>query len=233
MFKTLLSLVSPSLLTLPLPPLPPLLSPPSNSLPSRFYLFPLTLPSILSNAPTPPLSHLYLFSHPFHIYFLTHTFSHSLIFSRMLSPLSPFYRFILPLPPLPSPASSSSLVRFLLFPRPLPPVSSYASSSSLLRFHLSSLPLPPLPSFASISYPASTSCLSGVIITDLQRRGGLDEEAYAKFLARSRETHALGRPGEPEEVAESIAFLASDATASFITGVSLPVDGGRHAMCPR
>lgn len=73
----------------------------------------------------------------------------------------------------------------------------------------------------------------GVIITDLQRRGGLDEEAYAKFLARSRETHALGRPGEPEEVAESIAFLASDATASFITGVSLPVDGGRHAMCPR
>merc|ERR1711872_233740 len=47
----------------------------------------------------------------------------------------------------------------------------------------------------------------GVIITELQKRGGLDEEAYSKFLARSRETHALGRPGEPEEVAESIAFL--------------------------
>jgi len=72
----------------------------------------------------------------------------------------------------------------------------------------------------------------GVIITDLQRRGGLDEETYAKFLERSRETHALGRPGEPEEVAESIAFLASDA-ASFTTGATLPVDGGRHAMCPR
>merc|ERR1711970_390121 len=72
----------------------------------------------------------------------------------------------------------------------------------------------------------------GVIITDLQRRGGLDEESYAKFLARSKETHALGRPGEPEEVAESIAFLAS-SSASFTTGVNLPVDGGRHAMCPR
>jgi len=72
----------------------------------------------------------------------------------------------------------------------------------------------------------------GVIITDLQRRGGLNEESYAKFLERSKETHALGRPGEAEEVAESIAFLASDA-ASFTTGVTLPVDGGRHAMCPR
>ena len=80
--------------------------------------------------------------------------------------------------------------------------------------------------------PSTFLQFAGVIITDLQRRGGLDEETYAKFLERSRETHALGRPGEPEEVAESIAFLASDA-ASFTTGATLPVDGGRHAMCPR
>lgn len=53
-----------------------------------------------------------------------------------------------------------------------------------------------------------------------------------QFLERSKTTHALGRPGEPEEVAAAIAFLASD-DASFITGVSLPIDGGRHAMCPR
>lgn len=72
----------------------------------------------------------------------------------------------------------------------------------------------------------------GVVITELQKRGGLNDEAYAKFLERSKETHALGRPGEPEEVAKAIAFLASD-DASFTTGMSLPVDGGRHAMCPR
>jgi len=72
----------------------------------------------------------------------------------------------------------------------------------------------------------------GVIITELQKRGGLDEERYAKFLEHSRTTHALGRPGEADEVAKAITFLASD-DASFSTGVSLPVDGGRHAMCPR
>ncbi|XP_041463603.1 3-oxoacyl-[acyl-carrier-protein] reductase FabG-like isoform X1 [Lytechinus variegatus] len=72
----------------------------------------------------------------------------------------------------------------------------------------------------------------GVTITELQKRGGLSDEAYANFLERSKMTHALGRPGEAGEIAESIAFLASDAS-SFITGATLPVDGGRHAMCPR
>ncbi|XP_062511380.1 uncharacterized protein LOC134187280 [Corticium candelabrum] len=72
----------------------------------------------------------------------------------------------------------------------------------------------------------------GVVVTSLQKRGGLSDEQYAKFLEHSTTTHALGRPGEPDEVAKTIAFLASD-DASFITGASLPVDGGRHAMCPR
>ncbi|KAI0217106.1 3-oxoacyl-[acyl-carrier-protein] reductase FabG [Lamellibrachia satsuma] len=52
------------------------------------------------------------------------------------------------------------------------------------------------------------------------------------FLEHSKTTHALGRPGNAEEVASTIAFLASNS-ASFITGVQIPVDGGRHAMCPR
>ncbi|XP_033627673.1 3-oxoacyl-[acyl-carrier-protein] reductase FabG-like [Asterias rubens] len=72
----------------------------------------------------------------------------------------------------------------------------------------------------------------GVIVTNLQKRGGLDDEAYAKLLERSKTTHALGRPGEPDEAANAIAFLASDAS-TFITGANLPVDGGRHAMSPR
>lgn len=72
----------------------------------------------------------------------------------------------------------------------------------------------------------------GVIRTNLQKRGGMDDAAYQKFLDRCKETHALGRFGEAEEVAKAIAFLASNES-SFTTGANLPVDGGRHALCPR
>lgn len=58
----------------------------------------------------------------------------------------------------------------------------------------------------------------------------MDEATYAKFLEHSKTTHALGRPGTVDELSDAIIFLASD-NASFITGASLPVDGGRHAMC--
>jgi len=72
----------------------------------------------------------------------------------------------------------------------------------------------------------------GVIITELQKRGGLADDAYADFVEHSKVTHPLGRPGKPEEVARAIAFLASD-DASFITGEHVHIDGGRHASCPR
>ncbi|XP_040576175.1 3-oxoacyl-[acyl-carrier-protein] reductase FabG isoform X1 [Lepeophtheirus salmonis] len=72
----------------------------------------------------------------------------------------------------------------------------------------------------------------GVILTDIHKRSGLTPEEYKQFLEKSKATHALGRTGSAEEVAQAIAFLAS-SNSSFCTGVLLPVDGGRHAMCPR
>jgi len=41
--------------------------------------------------------------------------------------------------------------------------------------------------------------------------------------------HPIGRLGEPEEVAKTVLFLASD-DASFISGVTLPIDGGYTAV---
>ena len=72
----------------------------------------------------------------------------------------------------------------------------------------------------------------GTIETNIHRRAGYTEEQYRLFLKHCKTTHALGRPGQSEEVANTIAFLASDL-ASFITGEIIHVDGGRHAMTPR
>lgn len=72
----------------------------------------------------------------------------------------------------------------------------------------------------------------GVVRTGLHRSGGMAEDAYAKFLERSTTTHPLGRVGTPEEVAELIAFLASDR-AGWITGECVAIDGGRAQTCAR
>ena len=50
-----------------------------------------------------------------------------------------------------------------------------------------------------------------------------DKEERLRYLVAK---HPIGRLGTPEEVAYPVLFLASDE-ASFITGVALPIDGGR------
>lgn len=72
----------------------------------------------------------------------------------------------------------------------------------------------------------------GVTVTNLHRRSGMDETQYAAFLERSKTTHPLGRPGKPGDIAGLILFLASDQ-ASWMTGETIPVDGGRHLTCAR
>jgi NAD(P)-dependent dehydrogenase (short-subunit alcohol dehydrogenase family) len=72
----------------------------------------------------------------------------------------------------------------------------------------------------------------GVVISNLHRRSGMNEESYAAFLERSKTTHPLGRAGNPEEIAELIVFLASER-AGWITGETISIDGGRHLTCAR
>jgi len=65
----------------------------------------------------------------------------------------------------------------------------------------------------------------GVVVTELHTVSQAVAD-YPAFLERSKSTHPLGRPGTPEEVATTVLFLLSEE-AGWITGATLPIDGGR------
>jgi NAD(P)-dependent dehydrogenase (short-subunit alcohol dehydrogenase family) len=66
----------------------------------------------------------------------------------------------------------------------------------------------------------------GTIATELAAKAVLtSEEAKARIMSRT----PLRRLGEPAEIADTVAFLSSDA-ASYITGEIMVVDGGRMAL---
>lgn len=72
----------------------------------------------------------------------------------------------------------------------------------------------------------------GVVVTNLHRRGGMNDEDYDRFLENSETTHPLGRVGKPEEIADLIYYLASEK-AAWITGATYAIDGGRAQTCAR
>ena len=79
---------------------------------------------------------------------------------------------------------------------------------------------------AAIEYGAkgirANAICPGIILTEIM--GAAGAEHFPELLEKA----ALGRPGQPPEVAEVAAFLASDK-ASFVSGAIIPVDGGWSA----
>ncbi|MDZ4370879.1 MAG: SDR family oxidoreductase [Phenylobacterium sp.] len=71
--------------------------------------------------------------------------------------------------------------------------------------------------------PVETDRIVTLMKTAAQRRFG-DESRYRELMA----TYPLGRPARPREIADLMAFLASDRSA-YTTGVVFTVDGGISA----
>jgi NAD(P)-dependent dehydrogenase (short-subunit alcohol dehydrogenase family) len=77
---------------------------------------------------------------------------------------------------------------------------------------------------------------TNIFTTSLEMPGEMVDTAKALILQMSSNAQPVARPGMPDDIAQAVAYLASDA-ASFVNGTSLIVDGGlttgpRHSWDP-
>ncbi len=77
---------------------------------------------------------------------------------------------------------------------------------------------------------------TNIFTASMEMPAELVDQAKQVILQMSSQAQPVGRPGMPDDIANAVAFLASDA-AGFVTGTSLIVDGGitvgpRHSWDP-
>ncbi len=83
--------------------------------------------------------------------------------------------------------------------------------------------------FAPHQILVNTICIGLVRAGQHERKAAKAGVALEQYYAKLAKDIPLGRVGRAEEVADAIAFLASEA-ASYITGTSINLDGGASAV---
>ena len=69
----------------------------------------------------------------------------------------------------------------------------------------------------------------GLIKTEIFQKGGITGDLHDYMMEEEIKRHPIGRLGTVEDVAALIEFLAS-SQATFITGNTVGIDGGRALM---
>lgn len=105
--------------------------------------------------------------------------------------------------------------------RAAPYMASYsASKAAMIQFT----------SVAAMEVARESIRVNCIVPGQVQTAGNEDFARKApQVAAKTAEAIPMGRGGAPEELAAAILFLLSDA-ASYITGIALPVDGGKSAQ---
>ena len=118
--------------------------------------------------------------------------------------------------------SSGSIIHIssVLGMRSIPGTAAYNASKGALNQFSRSIAV----EYGGQGIRSNTIC-PGMIETEMTEEMRSDTALMEEFLKR----YPLGRFGKPGEVAKACLFLASDESA-FITGATLPVDGGCTAL---
>lgn len=102
----------------------------------------------------------------------------------------------------------------------MPGYSAYAASKGALKAMASVLAAEFAPQGIRVNLVSP-----GATRTPIWDKSAPDPAAYARLDQRISATVPMGRMGEPEEIAKTVLFLASD-DASYVNGQDLYVDGG-------
>ncbi|XP_054167696.1 uncharacterized oxidoreductase MexAM1_META1p0182-like [Oppia nitens] len=72
--------------------------------------------------------------------------------------------------------------------------------------------------------------IPGVVLTDIAVHSlNISREQSDQMYTAIGSKYPIGRPGQPEDIATAVAYLASDKAAGFLTGTCLLADGGHIA----